>query len=139
MAGRAANAADQGPQLFGNDVAAQGLVRQGEIAQEMLVEKVAEGAMPDIVQQAGHAQQGLDIAAAGHVGTRFRQTIVKRRGCPTCQVHHAQHVLKAGVFGRGEDPPGGLQLVDLPQPLNPRVVNQLPFRHFAARQAAGSE
>jgi len=41
-------------------------------------------------------------------------------------MHRAHDVLKARVFGRGKYPPGGLQLMDLPQPLDPRVIDDLP-------------
>ena len=122
------------PSSCADDVAAQRFVRQAEIAEEMLVEKMAERAVAHVVQQAGHAQQRLDIAAAGHVGADFAQAVVQCRGRPAGQVHHAQHVLEAGVLGRGIDPPGGLQLMDLPQPLDPGMVDDLPFRDFALGQ-----
>ena len=53
-------------------------------------------------------------------------------------MHDAQHVLETGVFRRGKDPPCGLQLVDLPQPLYPRMIDDLAFRHFAIDGAAGA-
>ena len=34
-------------------------------------------------------------------------------------------MLKARVFGGWVDPPGGLKLVNLPQPLNPGVIDQV--------------
>ena len=50
-------------------------------------------------------------------------------------MHDAQHVLEAGMLGGGIDPPGGLQLMDLPQPLDPGMVDDLAFRDFALGQA----
>ncbi len=41
------------------------------------------------------------------------------------QVHGAERMLKARVFGGGEYPPGALQLMDPAQPLQPGVVDQL--------------
>jgi hypothetical protein len=32
------------------------------------------------------------------------------------------------MLGRRVDPPGGLQLMDLPQPLDPGVIDDLPLR-----------
>ena len=46
-------------------------------------------------------------------------------------MHGPQNVLEARVFGRGEDPPGGLQLVNLPQPLKPGVVDDLLLGRLA--------
>ena len=40
-------------------------------------------------------------------------------------------VLKPCVLGRRIDPPGCLQLVNLPQPLQPRMIEQHPFAGFA--------
>ena len=50
-------------------------------------------------------------------------------------MHRAEHVLKPRVFGRGEDPPGGLQLVNLPKPLEPGVVDQFALGDFALGQS----
>src|SRR3954470_24144248 len=49
-------------------------------------------------------------------------------------MHRADHVLKACVFSRGKDPPGRLQLMDLPQPLHPGVIDDLPLGNFALGQ-----
>ena len=38
------------------------------------------------------------------------------------------------MLGRGKDPPGGLQLVDLPQPLEPGVVDDLLLGDLALGQ-----
>ena len=43
-------------------------------------------------------------------------------------VHGAQGMDKAGVFGRGIDPPGALQLINVPQALDPGRVDQILFR-----------
>jgi hypothetical protein len=45
-------------------------------------------------------------------------------------MHYAENMLKTGVFGGRKDPPSGLQLVDLPQPLNPRMVDDIPLADF---------
>ena len=46
-------------------------------------------------------------------------------------------MLKAGVLGRRIDPPGGLQLVDLPQPLHPGIVDDLLLGDFSLGQSRG--
>ncbi len=45
-------------------------------------------------------------------------------------MHDPQHVLKTHVFGGRKHPPGGLQLVDVSQPLHPGMVDNLLFGHF---------
>ena len=41
------------------------------------------------------------------------------------------------MLGRGKNPPGGLQLVDLPQALQPGVVEYFPLAGFALGSPAG--
>ena len=107
-----------------------------KVGQKMLVEKVPERAVADVVQQAGQPQQRFDIAAAGHVGA-FPPDCRTALGRPAGQVHDAHYVLKAGMLGRGKDPPGGLQLVNLPQPLDPGMIDDLAFGDLAAGSAGG--
>ena len=52
---------------------------------------------------------------------------------PRGQVHHPQDVLKPLMLGRRKDPPRGLQLVDLPHPLHPGMVDDLLFGDFVRR------
>ena len=106
-----------------NDAAADDLVVELVFGEKMRVEKMAKRPMAHVVQQGRHPQQRLDVAAAGHVRADLAQAVVGRLDHAAGQVHHAQHMLKAGVLGRGIDPPGGLQLVDLPQPLDPGMVD----------------
>ena len=131
----AADAADQVGELPANDLAAEHLVVQSVVGQKMLVEKMPERPVPHVVQQGGQPHERLDVAPAGHVGADLAQALVERGDRPAGQVHRPQHVLKPRMLGRGKDPPGGLQLVNLPQPLEPRVVDDLPLGDFALRQA----
>ena len=61
------------------------------------------------------------------------QAVVECRDSPTGQMHRAQNMLKSRVLGGRKDPPGGLQLVDVPQPLDPRMVDHLTFGRLPAR------
>ena len=110
---------------------------QAVIGQKMLVEKMAERPVAHVVQQGGQPHERLDVAPAGHVGADLAQAFVERRHRPAGQVHRPEHVLKPRVLGRGKDPPGGLQLVDLPQPLEPGMVDDLPLGDLALGQARG--
>ena len=114
--------------------AAEHLVVQAVVGQEVLVEEVAERPVAHVVQQGGHPHQRLDVAAAGHVGADLAEALVERRDRPAGQVHRPEHVLEPRVLGRGKDPPGGLQLVDLPQPLDPGVVDDLLLGDLALGQ-----
>ena len=73
MAARiAADAAEQVAQLVLDDVRAEVLVRQAELVEIVLVEKMAERAVADVVQQAGHPQQDLDVAREGTLADASR-------------------------------------------------------------------
>ena len=132
--GVAANAAEQVAQFVTDDVGPEGLVVQAVVGQEVLVEEVPERAVPHVVQQGGHPHQRLDVGPAGQVRADLPEAVVELVDRPAGQVHGPQNVLEAGVLGRGEDPPGGLQLVDLPQPLDPGVVDDLLLGDLALRQ-----
>lgn len=45
-------------------------------------------------------------------------------------MHHAEDVGETGMFRRRINPPCRLQLVDIPQPLHPGMIDDLAFRHF---------
>ena len=122
-------------QLVADDVAAQRLVVQPVVGQEMGVEEVPERPVAHVVQQGGQAHERLDVAAAGHVRAHLVEALEQDGHRPAGQVHGPQDVLEAGVLGRGIDPPGGLQLVDLPQPLDPGVVDDPLLGDLALRQA----
>ena len=42
------------------------------------------------------------------------------------------------MLGRRKDPPSGLKLVDLAQPLQPRVIDQLTFGNLPVREPGRS-
>src|SRR5437016_5547497 len=49
-------------------------------------------------------------------------------------MHHTKNVLEARMFGRGKNPPRGLQLMNLPQSLEPRMIDDLPLGNLAGRE-----
>src|SRR5260370_42107385 len=56
-------------------------------------------------------------------------------------MHRAERVLKSRVLGGGENPPRALQLVNAPEALQPRAVDQVLLRRsprHAARPAFGA-
>jgi hypothetical protein len=52
------------------------------------------------------------------------------------EMHDTQNVLEPHVFGGGENPPGGLQLVDLSESLHPGVIDQFLFGGFRCGEPA---
>ena len=122
-------------QLLADDPLAQQLVGQVEIDQEVVVEEMAERAVADVVEQAGHAQQLLDQRRRGGVGEDRAQRGVELLGEAAGQVHGAQRVLEAAVLGGGKHPAGGLQLRHATQPLHPRRVDQVLLGGLAGNDA----
>ena len=45
-------------------------------------------------------------------------------------MHRSEGMLKAGMLGRGVDPPGALELEDSPEALNPGSIDDIPLRLF---------
>ena len=124
-AGAAPQAAQGVGQLLADDALAEQLVGEVEVHQEVVVEEVAEGAVADVVQQAGHAQQLLDQRRRGRVGKDGAERRIELLGEAAGQVHGPQRVLEAAVLGGRKHPARGLQLRDAPQPLHPRRVDQV--------------
>lgn len=130
----AADAPQQISQLLADDLRADVLVRNPELVEVLVVEEVSERSVADVMEQPRHANEAFDVGPRRHVGTGIAEGIVPGIDHAGCQVHDTERMLKPHVLGRGEDPPGGLQLVDVPQPLHPRVVN-----HFLLGGLAGGE
>jgi hypothetical protein len=106
------------------------------LPEEMLIKKVAEGTVSHVVQQTSHPEQRLDVTLTGNVRTDVPQAAVERSRGPTAQMHGPQNVLESRMFRRGIDPPRGLQLVDLPHSLDPRMVDDGPLRHTTRTHSA---
>jgi hypothetical protein len=131
---RATDPPDRVAESVADDHRAEGLVSQAPAGQEVGVEEVAEGTMSDIVQQSGEPQQRFDVRSARTVRVMFGERRVELLRQSTTQMHRPDDMLETGVLGRREDPPGGLQLVDLTHPLHPRIVDQLPLAPFFGPQ-----
>jgi hypothetical protein len=55
-------------------------------------------------------------------------------------MHGPEDMLKPHMLCRRENPPGGLELMDVPEPLDPGVVYDFLFRYFLIRDPRfGSE
>ncbi len=135
--GSPANSTDQISQLFANDYPSQGLMRQPKLREKVGVEEVPKRPMANIVQQGTNPHHGLNAGRAGGIWTHSAKAFVKLPHGTTGQVHGSQNVLEPRVFGRRKYPPGGLQLVDVPQSLDPRMIHQVTLGYFA-RGAGGS-
>ena len=114
-------------------------MRQTEPIQKMVIEKMAERSMADIVEQGRQSYETLDVSKGRD---RLRPTSLNQRRIeasnrPTAQVHCAQDVLKARVLGARVDPPGALQLMNAPQTLHPRMIDKRLLGRFFAIPACG--
>ena len=101
----------------------------------MRIEEMPERAVAHVVKQGRHPHQRLHVPAAGHVGAGLAEALVGLLDHAAGQMHRTEHVLEAGVLGRGIDQPGGLQLVDLAEPLNPGMVDDRLFGDLAFGQS----
>ena len=74
------------------------------------------------------------------IATGIRQRIVPGVNGLRTEVHDSQNMLKSHVFGGWKHPPGSLQLMNLPHPLHPRVIDQILLGRLLRRQTdAGHE
>ena len=101
-------------------------MRQAKMTQKMIIEKMAERSVADVVQESRETNQAFDISGRRD---RFRPTSLDQRWIeasdrPAAQMHGAQDMLKARVLGTGVHPPGALQLMNSPQALNPGMIDE---------------
>ena len=122
----------QRPELADDEVLRDLLVVDAEHGQQvLLVAEVAEGAVAEVVQEAGHAQRLLDQRLRRRARLDLRQRRIDLPRQLAGEVHRAQAVREAAVLGGGEHPPRALQLVDALEALHPRVVDHVRLRDLA--------
>ena len=122
----------QRPELADDEVLRDLLVVDAEHGQQvLLVAEVAEGAVAEVVQEAGHAQRLLDQRLRRRARLDLRQRGVDLPRQLAGEVHGAEAVREAAVLGGGEHPPRALQLVDALEALDPRVVDHVRLRDLA--------
>ena len=122
----------QRPELADDEVLRDLLVVDAEHRQQvLLVAEVAEGAVAEVVQEAGHAQRLLHQRLRRRARLDLRQRGVDLPRQLAGEVHGAQAVGEAAVLGGGEHPPRALQLMDALEALHPRVVDHVGLRDLA--------
>ncbi len=121
-----ANSPDQLRQVRNNDLSAQVFMGQIVLIEKMVIEEMPERPVADIVEQGSKAQQAFDVGPRRNLfsAARLAERRIQMSSRSTGQVHRAQHVLKARMFGRGIDPPGALQLMNLAEPLHPGMIDE---------------
>lgn len=134
-AGVASDAPDNIAQFVFNNVTADVFVSQSELFEVMIVEEVAEGAVSDIVEQAGDTNEAFDAGAGGHISAGFAEGVIPCVDCDGTEMHDSQNMLESHVLCRWEDPPGRLQLVNLPESLYPGMVDEFLFSGFGCGQS----
>src|SRR5262245_51155473 len=104
-----------------NDSLAKILMRQVILVEEIVVEKMAEGAVSNIMEESGDSHVLFNKRGGWALVTQnLFERWVKMLGEFASHVHGTKGVLKTAMFGRGVDPTGALKLVNVTQPLYPR-------------------
>ena len=96
---------------------------------------MAEGAVADVVEEAGQAQRLHDQGLRRRLGVQVAERRVEVARPLAGQVHGTHGVLEARVLGGGEDPPGALQLVDAAEALQPGMVDHVLLGRSAGHAA----
>ena len=125
--------------MIPDDDLSEPFVRQPERMQEVIVEEMAERSVPDIVHQGGDPEKLLDEVGRGDVPHGLFEKWIQMPRKPSGHVHGAQGVDEAGMFGRRIDPSGALQLINVPQPLDPGRIDQILFRLLPDHRASRRE
>jgi hypothetical protein len=117
--------------LFPNDLLTNLFMIGTESGKILLIKKMAERSMSDIMEESGKTKKFLDIGE----GRKFCMKELEKGGIKLFSksprnMHGSQGVLEPGMFGRGEHPAGTLQLEDTSKALNPRGVDHVPLCPF---------
>src|SRR5512143_1689376 len=86
---------------------------------------MAEGPMADVVEKRRDAEKLFHIVGRRAVRYCRLEGGIEMTREPSGQVHGAEHMLEPAVLGRRIDPARALKLVDLPEPLHPRGVQEV--------------
>src|SRR5512136_3503189 len=94
----------------------------------MFIEKMAERAMSDVMEEPGQTKEFLQIRERGKLCFEDLEErgINLFRESP-CDMHGPKGVLKTSMFGRGKYPTSALQLEDATKALNPGGIDHVPF------------
>jgi hypothetical protein len=80
------------------------------------------------MEQGTHAQHLFDVRQGGARRLHGTQGRIELPGKPSSYMHGPQGMLEAAMLSGRKDPAGALELLDIPQALHPRRVNQVLLR-----------
>src|SRR5262249_18489242 len=134
-----ANAANQVGQLGRDDSLAKILMSEAKAAEKMVVKEMPERSVADVVEQSCQPHQAFDVSRGGD-GFRLaglHQKWIKTTNRSATQVHSAENVLKAGMLRAGINPPSALQLMNPPEALHPRMIDERLLGRLGAIASRG--
>lgn len=108
------------------------------LIEEIIIEKVAEGTVSDVMEKTGHPEESLNVMHRRKRGEDLFQAWIE--GFPELarHMHRTQGVLKPSVLRRGIDPSCTLELIDPSQPLKPRGINEVFLGPFGGAAGHGN-
>jgi hypothetical protein len=113
------------PHSLDDDPLADHLVGDLILIQHIVIKEMAERAMTRIMEHGCYPEKLLDISLGRTVFCGFTEGGIEMTGKTARHMHRSEGVLKATVFRRRVDPPGRLELVDIPETLHPWGVDQV--------------
>lgn len=130
-----ANSPNEVPENPFNNDSADVFVGHSELVEVVVIKEVPEWSVSHIVQEGSDASGAFDVRLGRAIGADLFQRVVPLVDDAGGQMHRPENVLKPSVFGTRKDPPCGLQLMNMPHPLHPGMINQLLFRDFIVRES----
>jgi hypothetical protein len=109
---------------------AEQFMRQMKLMKEMMIEKMAERPMPDIMQQGCNSYEFFHKMTRWYVRDRLAKRGIESGHKPTCQVHGSKGMLEPSMLGARINPMRALKLENISKALNPGRINQIFFGLF---------
>ncbi len=112
-------------EVLANNHLANVLMGQSVLLEKVVIEEVAEGPVTDVMQEGRDAEELFHVGLRGDIGEDLGQGRVEMAREAARDMHDAERVLEPAVLSGGVHPASTLQLVDVPETLNPGRVNQV--------------
>ena len=111
---------------------AEQLMRQMKLMQEMMIKKMAERPMADIMEQGCNPNELFQEMTRRYVGDCLSKGRIESRNEPPPQVHGSKGMLESTMFCPWINPMRALKLENITKALNPRRINQMFFGLFGS-------
>ena len=113
--------------MLTDDELAKLLMARVQCMQIIVIEEMTEGSMADVMDERGDTKEFLDVVGRRCVGSHPSQKRIQVPREAAGHMHGTDGMHEARMFGGGIHPTGALELINLPEALDPGGIDQILF------------